>query len=327
MLLGNEEFAGQHAEPICPGGLRDASRAKGSGNGAGRPYRGCMHVGIEAFAAYGHVGVVELARAVEEAGLESLFLVQYTHLTAGRRDLLERSGEEDILSPAERAGIPDPFVALGAAAAVTRRVNLGTGACYPAVYDPILLAQQAATLDQISQGRFLFGVTAGWDDLLFRNHGIDPALRWQVMREKVLAVKELWTRPEAEFHGRFADFAPVVRVRPFQSPHPPVLVGSHGAAGLRRVVEYGDEWFPWFPDLTTDLHLEEDMRKLGQLCAEAGREPARVTVVLGEPDEAVMERCAKAGVHRCTIALVPRHPADADSLLDRCASLALRFQA
>ena len=235
-----------------------------------------MHVGIEAFAAYGHVGVVELARTVEEAGLESLFLVHYTHLTVGRRELLEKSGEKDILSPAERAGIPDPFVALGAAAAVTRRLNLGTGACYPAVYDPILLAKQAATLDQISQGRFLFGITAGWDDLLFRNHGIDPALRWQVMREKVLAVKELWTQPEAEFHGRFVDFAPVVGLRPFQSPHPPVLVGSHGAAGLRRVVEYGDEWFPWFPDLTIDLHLEEDMRELTRLCSEAGREPAHL---------------------------------------------------
>jgi len=111
-----------------------------------------MHVGIEAFAADGHVGVAELAQAAEDAGLESLFLVQYTHLTAGRRDLLEESAEEDILTPAERAGIPDPFVALGAAAAVTRRLKLGTGACYPAVYDPILLAKQAATLDQVCPG-------------------------------------------------------------------------------------------------------------------------------------------------------------------------------
>lgn len=173
-----------------------------------------MHVGIEAFAADGHVGVAELARPAEEASLGSLFQVQYTHLTVGRCDLLEKPGEEDILTPAERAGIPDPFVALGAAAAVTQRVNLGAGACYPAVYDPILLAKQAATLDQISRGRFLFGVTAGWDDLLFRNHGIDPALRWQVMREKVLAVKELWTQPEAGFRGRFAGFAPVVRCGP-----------------------------------------------------------------------------------------------------------------
>jgi probable F420-dependent oxidoreductase len=286
-----------------------------------------MHIGIEAFAADGHVSVADLARAVEEAALESLFVVQYTHLAAGRRDLLEHAGEQDILSSAERAGIPDPFVALAAAAAVTRRLNLGTGACYPAVYDPILLARQAATLDQVCGGRFLFGVTAGWDDLLFRNHGIDPAQRWQVMREKVLAVKALWTQPEAEFHGRFADFAPVVQIRPFQSPHPPVLVGSHGPAGLRRVAEYGDEWFPWFPDLTGDLHLEADMRELARLCAEAGREPAGVTVVLGKPDEAVMERCAKVGVHRCAIALVLRQPADVDSLLNQCARLVPQFRA
>ena len=92
-------------------------------------------------------------------------------------------------------------------------------------------------------------------------------------------------------------------------------------------MEYGDEWFPWFPDLTIDLCLEEDMRELARLCAEAGHEPACVTVVLGEPDEAVMERCAKAGVYCCAIALVPRRPADVDALLDRCASLALRFKA
>jgi len=147
------------------------------------------------------------------------------------------------------------------------------------------------------------------------------------MREKVLAVKELWTQPEAEFHGRFAGFAPVAQIRPFQSPHPPVLVGSHGAAGLRRAMEYGDEWFPWFPDLTIDLHLEEDIRELARLCAEAGREPARVTVVLGALDEAVMERCAKAGVYRCAIALVPRRPADVDSLLDRGARLVPQFSA
>lgn len=289
-------------------------------------HHGCMHLGIEAFTGYGQVGVVELARAVEEAGLESLFLVQFTHLTAARRELIERSSE-DILTLDERAGVPDSFVALGAAAAVTRRLNLGTGACFPAVYDPILLAQQAATLDQISRGRLLFGVTAGWDDLMFRNHGIDPALRWRVMREKVLAVRALWTQPEAEFHGRFVDFAPVVRVRPYQFPHPPILVGSHGASGLRRVVEYGEEWFPWFPDPSIDLHLEEDMRELTRLCAEAGREPARVSVVLGKLDEAVLERCAEAGVYRCAIGLVPRTRADIDFLLDRCASLAMRFEA
>jgi probable F420-dependent oxidoreductase len=224
----------------------------------------------------------------------------------------------------ERPDIFDPFVALGAAAAVTRQLNLGTGACYPAVYDPILLAKQGATLDQISQGRFLFGVTAGWDDLLFRNHGIDPALRWQVMREKVLAVKALWTEPEAEFHGRFVSFEPVVRMQPFQSPHPPVLVGSHGIAGLRRVAEYGDEWFPV---LTPELNLEQDMRQLAHLCSDAGREPARVTVVIGEPDQAVMQRCAQAGVHRCAVMLTPRQRAEVDSTLERCAKVAPLFTA
>jgi probable F420-dependent oxidoreductase len=284
-----------------------------------------MHVGIAAFTAYGHVGVMDLAQAVEEAGLESLFLVHYTHLTAGRRALLEKSGGEgDPISYTERPDILDPFVALGAAAAVTRRLNLGTGACYPAVYDPILLAKQGATLDQISQGRFLFGVTAGWDDLLFRNHGIDPALRWQVMREKVLAVKALWTESEAEFHGRFVNFEPVARMQPFQSPHPPVLVGSHGIAGLRRVVEYGDEWFPV---LTPDLNLEQDMRELARLCNDAGREPALVTVVIGNPDQAVMERCAQAGVHRCAVMLTPRQRADVDSTLERCANVAPLFTA
>ncbi len=276
-----------------------------------------MKIGVAADITDCTVAVTDLAMAVENAGLESLFFTQRTHFTVSRRELLEQEGHE------MDANLLDPFVALGAASAVTSRIGLGTGACYVAVYDPLILAKQVATLDQISRGRFLFGVTPGWDELEIGNHGIDPALRWQVMREKMLALKALWTEPEAEFHGRFVDFEPVLLgLKPFQQPHPPILVGSHGPRGLARVAEYGDEWFPV---LSGKLDLEGDMKELARLCRDSGRDPAPVTIFLWELDEEAVERCAQAGVSRCVVYVYPERRDDVDSFLERCADAARRF--
>lgn len=277
-----------------------------------------MRIGVDADVTDYTVPITEFARAVEDAGLESLFLTQRTHLTASRRDLLAQPGHK------MDADLLDPFVTLGAAAAVTSRIKIGTGACYVAIYDPIILARQVATLDQISGGRFLFGITPGWDELEIQNHGVDPALRWRVMREKVLALKGLWTEQESEFHGRFVDFDPVwLGLKPAQQPHPPILIGSHGSRGIRRVAEYGDEWFPV---LTDGLDLEGDMQELARLCREAGRDPAPVTVFLWEFDEEAIERCAKAGVARCVIYVFPERRDDVDWFLERCARQARRFK-
>jgi probable F420-dependent oxidoreductase len=214
---------------------------------------------------------------------------------------------------------------LGAAAAVTSHLKLGTGACYAALYDPIILAKQVSTLDQISSGRFIFGITPGWLEEEVRNHGVEPGLRWQVMREKVLAMKAIWTEEKAEYHGRFVDFAPIhVSLRPLQRPHPPILVGSNGLKGVARAVEYGDEWFPI---MSPKLDLAGHMKELQRRCEVAGRKNTiKVTAYLWALDEPLLERCAEHGVSRSIIYLYPETQDVVRPFLERCAHLAARFQ-
>jgi probable F420-dependent oxidoreductase len=263
-----------------------------------------MHLGVDVFISDGYVTVPDVARAVEEAGLESLFLAQYTHLTVRQRRNLEKLADAAGPVPVtDRASMVDPFVALGAAAAVTCRITLGTGACFPAIYDPLILAKQVSTIDQLSHGRFALGITAGWDELLIRNHGVEPAQRWDVMREKTLALRHIWTEPEVEFRGRYVNFGPIEGIKTVQSPHPPILVGSHGPRGLSHAVEYGDAWFPV---LSPGLNLERNLSELARRCEDAGRDPLPVTVYMSDLDEDALIRCHKAGVHRCLVGLFPQ---------------------
>jgi probable F420-dependent oxidoreductase len=276
-----------------------------------------VHIGVDIDLTDYGVGITDLARASEDAGLESLFLTQRMHLPVSRTDLLDQEGHE------MDANLLDPFVALGAAAAVTSRLKLGTGACYAALYDPIILAKQVSTLDQISSGRFLFGITPGWLEEEVSNHGVEPALRWQVMREKVLAMKAIWTDDNAEYHGRFVDFAPIhTGLRPVQRPHPPILVGSNGSKGLARAVEFGDEWFPIVsPKLDLASHLSE----LKRLCQAAGRSTVMVTAFLWDLDEPLLGRCAELGVNRSIIYLYPKTQEVVRTFLERCTRLVDHF--
>jgi len=153
-----------------------------------------MKLGVVASVTDRSLGICDLAKQVEGAGLESLFLTQNTHVPASGAGLLEdeyHRSDHHLL---------DPFVALGAAAAVTTRINLETGICVALLYDPIVLAMQVSTLDQLSSGRFLFGIGVGHEDTV-QNHGVRPDLRHRVLREKVLAMKAIWAGNNAEFHG------------------------------------------------------------------------------------------------------------------------------
>jgi probable F420-dependent oxidoreductase len=276
-----------------------------------------MHFGVDLDLTDYGVGISDLARWVEAAGLESLFLTQRIHLPASRGELLEQEGHE------MDANLLDPFVALGAAAAVTSRIKLGTGACYAALYDPIILAKQVATLDHVSSGRFLFGITPGWLEDEVRNHGVNPALRWQVMREKVLAMKAIWTGEKVEFHGRFVDFAPILTgLKPLQLPYPPILVGSNGPGGRARALDYGDEWFPIVSD---KLDLRAELEELRQSCQAAGRDSIPVTAFLWELDEGLLQRCAELGVGRCLVYLYPTRRELVENFLERCARLSSRL--
>ena len=275
-----------------------------------------MKLGVLASVNDRSLGIADLARQVEGAGLESLFLTQNTNVPAGGDALLKEEYHHRYRQ------LVDPFVALGAAAAVTTRIRLGTGICVAVLYDPIILAKQVSTLDQLSAGRFVFGIGVGHEDTV-QNHGVSPELRHRILREKVLAMKAIWAGGNAEFHGEFVDFAPILPgLRPRQEPHPPIFIGSHGSRGIARTVEYADGWMPIVYE---DLDFGGLMQELERLCQAAGRPTVPVTAGLWEIDEPLMERCAELGVDRC---LVVFHAEDKDSFpafLERYSRLVDRF--
>lgn len=216
----------------------------------------------------------------------------------------------------------DPFVALGAAAAATTRIKLGAGICVAPIYVPIILAMQVSTLDQLSSGRFLFGTGVGHEDTV-HNHGVTPELRGRVLRENVLVMKAIWAGDDAEFHGEFVDFAPILTgLRPRQQPHPPILIGGQGSRGIARTVQYGDAWMPIVYE---ELDLGTQMLELERRCQEAGQPTAPVTAAIFDVDKRLMERCAELGVERCVVVF---HTEDKDGLpafLERYTRVADRF--
>jgi probable F420-dependent oxidoreductase len=276
-----------------------------------------MNFGVTMFPTRYSVGPAELARAVEERGFESLFFPEHTHIPTSRRS--PWPGGADL--PDEYRETLDPFVALTAAAAVTERILLGTGICLVVERDPIVTAKEVATLDLVSGGRFLFGVGGGWNREEMENHGTDPRHRFAVMRERILAMKEIWTRDEAEFHGEYVDFDPLWQwPKPVQQPHPPVLVAGNGPGTLERVLEYGDGRIP-IPGRGT-VALGEGTARLREMAAERGRGPVPVTVFGGRPEAEVIEHYAAAGVDRLLFSLPPVGAAEAFTFLDTYANLA-----
>ncbi len=184
---------------------------------------------------------VPLARAVEERGFDSLFFPEHTHIPASRDTPFPGGGD----LPEMYWHTHDPFVALGACAAVTQRIRLGTGICLVIERDPITLAKEIASLDVISGGRFVLGVGAGWNREEMENHGTDYRQRWAILREKILAMKAIWRDDNAEFHGEHVNFDPLWSwPKPVQSGGPPVWIGANSKWVYDRVAEYGDGWMP-----------------------------------------------------------------------------------
>jgi probable F420-dependent oxidoreductase len=275
-----------------------------------------MELGVVAWLTDVGVGITDLAPAVERAGFDSLFLTRHTHVPVSRPDVLAEDGH------AEDARILDQFTALGAAAALTSRLKLGTGVCIVPQCDPIILAKQVATIDHLSGGRFLFGVGTGWLVEEMRNHGVPPRRKWDLMREQILAMKAIWTLAEAQFHGAFVDFDPIwLWPKPIQTPHPPVLVGGNGTRGLRAAAEYGDGWMPVVDDVR---EFETALRELHRLCDEAATARPEVTACLWDLDESVLAGCAELGVVRCVVRAPARDHAALQSFLDRYSQIAAR---
>jgi probable F420-dependent oxidoreductase len=257
-----------------------------------------------------------LARMLEERGFESVFLPEHTHIPVGRRTPYPPGGD----LPREYYRTLDPFVALGAAAAATERLRLGTGICLVTQRDPIVTAKEVSTIDLVSGGRFLFGVGAGWNEHELESHGTDPGKRWGVLRERVEAMKEIWANDEASYHGTHVDFDPIFQwPKPVQKPHPPILVGGHGKKVRDRVIAFGDEWFP--NRLGDEEIFRGRMQKLQAQAQEAGRGSIPVTLARApiKPDK--IKWYEEAGVHRCVWYLQPGGKDEIEKALDVYAPL------
>ena len=273
-----------------------------------------MRLGISTFPTEESLDVRALGRALEERGFESLFVPEHTHIPA--RPETTTPGGRGV--PDEFRRTPDPFVVLGAVAACTERLLLGTGVCLVVERDPIVTAKEVATVDFLSGGRFLFGVGGGWNREEMANHGTDFTTRFALLRERVLAMKEIWTHDEAEFHGTLVDFDALWQwPKPVQRPHPPVIVAGNGPGSIARAVDYGDGWMP----IAGRGDTAEQIEMLQKAAAGAGRGRLPVTVFGAPPKPAVLDGYVDLGVDRCLIAL-PSAPAD-DTLrrLDRYAEL------
>jgi probable F420-dependent oxidoreductase len=276
-----------------------------------------LPIGITMFATDVSIGPAELAREAEARGFESLFVPEHTHIPTSRRTPYP-AGEP---LPDEYRRTFDPFVALTAAAAATERIKVGTGICLVAQHHPINAAKATASIDVVSNGRFVFGVGFGWNHDEMEDHGVEPKRRRAQCREHVLAIKSLWQDDEASFDGEFVHLPPSWSwPKPIQRPHPPILVG--GAAGptlFQHIVEYADGWVPM-----GGRGLGENIPKLRGLAEDAGRDPAsiRVTVAIdAPPDPARIERYSDLGVERLVLWL-PSAAADVVlPILDRYAAL------
>ena len=278
-----------------------------------------MQIGAAMFFTDYSMAPGELAIALEERGFESVWSPEHSHIPVSRASPFPSGGD----LPKKYYDAMDPFVALAAAAAVTKTLRVGTGICLIAQRDPIQTAKQVSSIDQISGGRFLFGVGNGWNSDEMANHGTVDATRHKLARERIEAMKEIWTRSKAEYHGEFVNFDAMMSwPKPAQKPHPPIIVGGAFPYGARRALRYGDGWMPHrvrksYADVSTLIPQFREMAK------EASRDLASVPVTIwgATEDEDLLKRDRDHGVARIVVSL---DSAKADTILpelDRWAKL------
>jgi probable F420-dependent oxidoreductase len=258
-----------------------------------------MNVGISVPLPAYLVDVGAMARTAEELGFESFWCAEHPFIPVHTTSRFP--GTADGVIPEAYSHFIDPFVALARASGTTSRIKLATGIVLVPERHPLMLAKEVSTLDLFSGGRFLFGIGAGWLREETQLMGGDFDHRWGQTRESILAMKELWTKPEAEFHGKFYDFPPVrSNPKPAQKPHPPVLLGGDAPRVLERVVAWGDGWLP---NRVTPVELREKRATLDRLAKEAGRDPAAISIsVHGQPaDRDLIAQLHEAGATRVIV--------------------------
>ena len=280
-----------------------------------------MKFGLEMFPTDYAVDVVTLGKAAEAHGFESLFLPEHTHIPTSR--ISPWPGGAEL--PKEYSHTLDPFVALGAVAAVTKNLMLGTGICLVIERDPIVLAKEVASLDYLSGGRVLFGIGGGWNLEEMENHGTKPSLRWKILRERILAMKEIWTKDEAEYHGDYVNFDPIWSwPKPVAKPHPPIIVGGSGPRTLDRVLEWGDEWMPIGGRLTADLPVK--IKELRSRATAMGRGHIPVSIFGGRADHGAIRELEEAGVNRVVFGLPPAEAERVLPTVERYAEVAATYK-
>jgi probable F420-dependent oxidoreductase len=258
-----------------------------------------MHIGADIFLTDYSISPTELAEAMEQRGFESVWLPEHSHIPLTRESPWPGGGD----LPKRYYDTFDPLVVMGAMSAVTSRLKLATGICLVVQRDPIHLAKETATIDRLSNGRLILGVGAGWNAEEMADHGTEFKSRFKLMRERIEAVRTIWTENKPEYHGEFVNFAPMMQwPKPVQSPHPPVLIGGGFPHGARRAAAYGDGWMPLG---ARGWDVAQTLPKFRKMVEQAGRDPGDVPVsVFGVPANADdIARYRDAGVERITLTL------------------------
>ena len=267
----------------------------------------------------------DLAKLLEDRGFESMWVPEHSHIPADRRSPWPGGAE----LPQEYWHTYDPFVALTAAAAATTTLKVGTGICLVIERDPIMMAKEVASVDRLSNGRFIFGIGGGWNREEMANHGTRSRSRWRLLRERILAMKEIWTREEAEFHGEFVNFDKMwAYPKPVQRPHPPILMGGDGPTTFDRVVEYCDGWMPISGrPQSGGPSLQEKIAMLRRQAEEAGRDPASINITTfrgpdgSQPEPDAIRKLEEAGVDRVIFGLPSAERDTVLTIIDQCAKL------
>jgi|SRR6516162_8030728 len=279
-----------------------------------------MNIGASIFFTEYSISPAELAPALEQRGFDTLWVAEHSHMPAKRR-FTHPQGEAALTK--EYFDVMDPFVTLSMAAAVTKRLKLATGICLVIQRDTIQTAKSVASLDQISGGRFIFGIGCGWNAEEMEDHGTVYETRALKMREQIEAMKEIWTKDKPEYHGAIVDFPPMTTwPKPVQKPHPPIIVGGAFRLAARRALRYGDGIMPAAPSSGSGSPAEF-MPRWRQMAVEAGRDPDRLSVYLGGAPEDVdaLKRYRDLEVASMAVRLPPTKADEILPVLDRWAKL------
>jgi probable F420-dependent oxidoreductase len=261
----------------------------------------------------------EFAVALEQRGFDIVWAPEHSHIPASRKTPFILGGD----LPKRYYDVMDPFVTLTAAAMATKTLKIGTGVCLIAQRDPIQTAKLVASIDQISGGRFVFGIGNGWNQDEMENHGTVFASRHKLAREKIEAMKAIWTQSKAEYHGEFVDFDPMMTwPKPVQKPYPPILVGGAFPYSARRAVRYGDGWMPQVTQYAKEP-LIELIPRFRQMAAESGRDPASLEISIGgqQPDVELIEQYQDVGVNRVSCSLESEKASVILPILDQWAEI------